>query len=106
MTPTAKISGCFVNPTNPANAQASSKLATAAAESLGLKLQVFNVSKEDDFETAFASLAKQHADGLVIRSDSFYVMRQELLAAATIRHSMPAAFTVGRIRCRGWIDEL
>ena len=75
MNPTAKISGCFVNPTNPANAQASSKLATAAAESLGLKLQVFNVSKEDDFETAFASLAKQHADGLVIRNDAFYVMR-------------------------------
>ncbi len=88
--PTAKIFGFLVNPTNPANAQASTQLATAAAESLGLTLQVLNASHEDDFETAFATLTKLHAGGLVVSNDTFYVTRQELLAAAAMRHKMPA----------------
>lgn len=88
--PKAEIFGFLVNPTNPANDQASSKLAMAAAKSLELKLQVLNASKEDDFEAAFAELVRLHAGGLVISNDTFYVTRQELLAVAAIRHAMPA----------------
>lgn len=62
----------------------------AAAKSLGIKLQVLNASKEDDFEATFAELVRLHAGGLVISNDTFYVTRQELLAVAAIRHAMPA----------------
>jgi putative ABC transport system substrate-binding protein len=87
--PTATAFGFLINPTNLANAKASTNLAMTAASALGLKLHVLNASKEDDFNVAFAELVKLHAGGLVISNDTFYVTRQGQLAAASIRHAMP-----------------
>jgi putative ABC transport system substrate-binding protein len=82
--------GFLVNPTNPANAQASIKLMKEAADALGLELKVLNASKEDDFDVAFVTLVTLHAGGMIIANDTFYVTRQEQLAMASLRHAMPA----------------
>jgi putative tryptophan/tyrosine transport system substrate-binding protein len=88
--PAASLFGFLVNPTNPANAQASIKLMKEAADALGLELKVLNASKEDDFDVAFATLVNLHAGGMIIANDTFYVTRQEQLAMASLRHAMPA----------------
>jgi putative ABC transport system substrate-binding protein len=87
--PAANIFGLLVNPTSPANAQASTKLAEAGADALGLRLHLLNASTENDFDAAFAALVKLRAGGMVISNDTFYVTHQEELAAASVRHAMP-----------------
>jgi putative ABC transport system substrate-binding protein len=87
--PAATAFGLLVNPTSPANAQASTKLAQAAADALGLQLRILGASTEADIDTAFASLTNSHAGGLVISNETFYVTRQEKLAAASVRYAVP-----------------
>jgi ABC-type uncharacterized transport system substrate-binding protein len=88
--PTAAEFGLLVNPTSPANAQASVKLVKTAADAIGLRLQIFEASTEHDFDLVFAELAKQRVAGLVISSDIFYATRSEQLAAAAARYAVPA----------------
>jgi putative tryptophan/tyrosine transport system substrate-binding protein len=88
--PAATVFGLLVNPTSPANAQASIKLAKTAADALGLQLQVLDASTERDFDAAFAALVKLGGGGLVISNETFFVTRQEALAAASVRYAMPA----------------
>jgi putative ABC transport system substrate-binding protein len=88
--PAATIFGLLVNPTNPANAQPSIKLVKTAADSFGLQLQILDASAERDFDAAFAALGKLHAGGMVISNDTFYVTREEQLAAVSVRYAMPA----------------
>jgi putative ABC transport system substrate-binding protein len=88
--PAATTFGLLVNPTSPANAQASAKLVKTAANDLALELQVFEASTERDFDTIFAALAKQRVAGLVISNDIFYATRSEQLAAAALRYAVPA----------------
>ena len=95
MVPAATIFGLLVNPTNPANAQPSIKLVSAAADALGLQVQILNASTEDDFNTAFATLVKQSAGGLVISNDTFYVTRYEQLAAH--RYATPCPRSRNRV---------
>jgi putative tryptophan/tyrosine transport system substrate-binding protein len=88
--PAATAFGLLVNPTSPANAQASTKLVTAAADMLRLRLQTFEASTESDFDVVFAAVAKQHVGGLVISNDIFYATRSEQLAALAVRYAVPA----------------
>ena len=88
--PSATIFGLLVNPTNPANAQPSIKLAQAAADALRLHLEILYAGKEDDIDAVFATLVKLGAGGMVISNDTFYVTHQEQLAAASIHYAMPA----------------
>ena len=88
--PTATVFGLLINPTSFVNAQASTKLAKAAADALGLQLQILDASTEDDIGVAYATLVKLRARGLVISNDTFYATRQEQLAAASLRYAVPA----------------
>jgi putative ABC transport system substrate-binding protein len=82
----------FVNPTSPNLAEAQSKELQAAARSLGLKLHGLQASTDEDFDTAFASVARLGAGGLVISSDSFFFSRSDQLAALAVRHAVPTIF--------------
>jgi len=88
--PAATLFGLLVNPTNPANAQPSIKLVKAAADTLGLQLQILDASTERDFDAAFATLGSLNAGGMVISNDTFYVTREKQLAAVSIRYAIPA----------------
>jgi putative tryptophan/tyrosine transport system substrate-binding protein len=88
--PNAAKFGMLVNPTNPANAQASVKLMKRTADAIGLRLEIFEASTEHDFDRVFAEMATQRVAGLVISNDNFYATRNEQLAAAAVRFAMPA----------------
>jgi putative ABC transport system substrate-binding protein len=62
----------------------------AAARSLGLQIHLLRAGTEADFDTAFATLARLKAGGLVIGADGFFVSRSAQLAALALRHAMPA----------------
>ena len=88
--PAATEFAVLVNPTSPANAQAAVELVKAAADVIGLKLQIFEASTELEFDKIFAELARQRISGLVIANDIFFGTRGEQLAAAAMRYSVPA----------------
>jgi len=92
MVPNVTSLALLINPTSPNLAEAQSKDLQTAARSRGLQLHVLQASTEADFETAFESLARLRAGGLVIGSDSFFFSRSDRLAALAARHAVPAIF--------------
>jgi putative tryptophan/tyrosine transport system substrate-binding protein len=88
--PAAKVIGLLLNPTNATSTEPQSRDLEAAARLLGLQLHILYASAERDFDTVFATLVQQHADGLVIGADAFLSSRGEQLAALTVRHALPA----------------
>jgi putative tryptophan/tyrosine transport system substrate-binding protein len=91
LVPTATIMAVLVNPTNP-NTEALVSDLQAAARALGLQLHVLHASTERDFDTVFATLVRLRPGALVIGADSFFVARDEQLAALALRHAVPAIF--------------
>ena len=66
--------------------------AQAAADTLGLKLGVFNAVTEADFEKTFASLVQAGADALVVSADPLFASRQEHLVGLAATHRVPAIY--------------
>jgi putative ABC transport system substrate-binding protein len=92
MVPTATTFALLVNPTSPNLAEAQSKDLQDAARILGLQIHVLHASTDNDLDTAFATLVRLRAGGLVISSDSFLFARSEQLAALAVRHAVPTIF--------------
>jgi putative ABC transport system substrate-binding protein len=92
LVPTATTIALLVNPTNRTLAEALSRDMQPAADKLGLKLQVLNASTDRDFDTVFATLARQRAAALMIGADIFFISRSQQLAALAVRYAIPASF--------------
>jgi putative ABC transport system substrate-binding protein len=90
MVPSATSMALLVNPTSSSIAEPFSRALEAAARALGLQLHVLHASSEREIETAFATLVKLQAGGLVIMPDQFFLVRNEQLAALTVRHAVPS----------------
>jgi putative tryptophan/tyrosine transport system substrate-binding protein len=88
--PAATGFALLVNPTNPRNAEASTRDLQAAARARGLELRVLQAATERELEEAFATLARERAGGLVIANETFFATRGEQLAALALRHAIPA----------------
>ncbi len=86
---TATNVGVVVNPTSPTAASQLKNL-RAAADGLGLRLDVVHASTEQQFEAVFADVPRLRASGLVFTSDPFFAFRSEQLAALAVRHAVPA----------------
>jgi putative ABC transport system substrate-binding protein len=92
MVPDAKSLALLINPTSPNLAEAQSRDLPEVARSRGLQLHVLRASTDRDFETAFESMSRLGASGLVISSDSFFFSRSAQLAALAARYAVPAVF--------------
>jgi len=92
MVPRATSLALLINPTSPNLADAQSRDLQATARSRGLQLHLLRASTDQDFDTAFASMAQLGASGLVISSDSFFFSRSAQLATLAIRHAVPTIF--------------
>jgi putative ABC transport system substrate-binding protein len=64
----------------------------AAARTLGLQLDVRNVSSKSDLDSVFTALLRLQPGGLVIAGGAFATARSEQLAALTLRYAVPAIF--------------
>jgi putative tryptophan/tyrosine transport system substrate-binding protein len=92
LVPNAQLIGFLVNPINP-NTVSDTRNARAAADSLGLQLQVLNASSERDIDTAFAALVKQRAIALLVSTDPYFSMRTNQIVALAIRHAVPTMYS-------------
>ncbi len=91
LAPKAIVIAVLVNPDNP-KAENDTMEAQAAARELGLQLHILNARSARDLDTAFATLAKQGADALLVTNDVFFYGRQRQLIALAARHKIPASY--------------
>jgi putative tryptophan/tyrosine transport system substrate-binding protein len=91
--PTAARIGLLVNPTNE-NVEGVTKDVTAAADTLGVQIDVVQASDSREIEAAFATLVRNKANALLIGSDVFFISRRVQLATLTTRHAIPAVQNV------------
>jgi putative tryptophan/tyrosine transport system substrate-binding protein len=91
LVPTAKIFAALLNPKNPAAANESKDL-ESAAHSLGLEIRILHASSEGDFETAFSTMNQLRVSGLVIGPDPFFNAQLEQLVSLVVRHAIPTIY--------------
>jgi putative tryptophan/tyrosine transport system substrate-binding protein len=93
LVPKAVAVGVFVNPNAPANAEPQMRDLQIAANALGLRLHFLNVGSEDDAKTAFATVAGERADALLVTADGIFnnQLRDSIVAMAA-RHHLPTMY--------------
>jgi ABC-type uncharacterized transport system substrate-binding protein len=90
--PSARIMVLLVNPATSVLAEAQSRAAGLAAQTMGLELHVLNASTETELEAAFAKLLELQARGLVIGGDAFFTSHSKKLAALAAQYRVPAVY--------------
>jgi putative ABC transport system substrate-binding protein len=93
--PKAARIGVLVNQTNGDNTERTVKEVTAAADPLGLQIEVLKASSGNEIDAAFTTLVSHRADGLLVGPDAFFVSRRVQIAILAARHVLPAIYTIG-----------
>jgi putative tryptophan/tyrosine transport system substrate-binding protein len=81
----------LVNPGNQ-NSRIDTPEVQAAADALGQHLEVLTAGAENELDTAFATMARQRIDALVVKADPFFISQRERLVALAALHAMPAIY--------------
>jgi putative tryptophan/tyrosine transport system substrate-binding protein len=89
--PSAKILGVLVNPKFP-YAQDQLDQLEAAANTAGLRLQIYNASNPAEIDTAFEAIARDHIPALIIAADPFFDTRRDQLVALAAQRAMPVMY--------------
>jgi len=93
--PKAARIGVLINQANVENAERTVKDVTAAADPLGLQIEVLKASSGNEIDAAFTALVSHRADGLLVGPDAFFVSRRVQIAILAARHVVPAIYTIG-----------
>jgi putative ABC transport system substrate-binding protein len=91
--PAARTIALFVNPSNP-NARVHVPDAQAAADALGLHLEVLTASAEGDLEAAFRIMVQQRADALLVIADPFLIASRKQFVALAAGSATPAIYPI------------
>jgi putative tryptophan/tyrosine transport system substrate-binding protein len=93
LVPKAVRIAVLINPGNVPSAEATLRDLPEAARAIGLQIQVLNASTSGEIEAAFATLARDRADALVVAPDTFLISRRVQFATLAARHGIPAAYS-------------
>src|SRR5262245_32258811 len=93
LAPRAERVAVLINPGNVPSAEAALRDLPEAARAIGLQIQILNASTSREIEAAFATLARNRADALVVAADTFFISRRVQFATLATRHGIPAAYS-------------
>jgi putative tryptophan/tyrosine transport system substrate-binding protein len=91
LVPNATAFAVLTNPNTPEGRVQSSDMRTVA-QAMGLKLRIFEASDERGIESAFATLAQDKADALLVGSDPIFLVHREKLVALVAAAAIPAIY--------------
>ena len=94
MVPKAVRVAVLVNPRNPSVVETTVREVQKAAPTMGLQVQIFNASTVSEIDAAFATLARERLDILLVAGDAFFISRRVQLATLTARDKIPSAYPV------------
>jgi putative tryptophan/tyrosine transport system substrate-binding protein len=83
--------GVLLNPNAPESGENKEEIETAARQ-IGRQIFFVTADRDVEIETAFSSLAEQHAGGLVVQGDILFTNQRDQLAALAARHAIPAIY--------------
>ncbi len=89
--PNASRVALLLNPAPPGAANYR-KAVENAAKSLGVSIQVVEARGRDDFEGAFAAMARERVDGVVVQSDPVFFTARKQVVDLTTKNRLPAVF--------------
>ncbi len=89
LVPGAKVIAFLANPNNPSTPEQLNER-QEAARAIGLKIEPVAAGSEDALDAAFAAMAQQRPDALMIGADPFFFSQRDKLAALAIRDAIPA----------------
>ncbi len=92
LVPTATRVAVLVNPANAANTETTSREAGAAANAIGLQIQVFNASTSREINAAFTTLMRERPDAVFVGLDPFFNSRRVQLVQLATRYAIPASY--------------
>ena len=92
--PKAARIGVLLNPNNVEITEKTVKDVNAAADPLGVQIEVLKASNGNEIDAAFTSLVSGRVDGLLVGADAFFVSRRVQIAILAARHMVPAIYTV------------
>ena len=93
--PKAARIAVLVNPGNAAAAEATLKEAREVAPTLGMQILAFSASTIDEIDAAFAVIARERLDALLMGGDGFLFSRRGQIATLAARDRLP---TIGGSR--------
>src|SRR5262249_26014902 len=91
LVPAAKSVAVLWNPIGSASETRLNEV-RSAANSMGLKIQVFNASNSREIDTAFAAMSRERADAFLFIPDSTFNGRRVHLIHLATRHAIPAMY--------------
>jgi putative ABC transport system substrate-binding protein len=91
LAPKAGVAAILVNPVEP-DAAPELMDVQAAAQTIGLKLKMFNASNPNEIDAAFAAIAGQRPEALVVGTGAFFVNRRREIVALAARLGVPAIY--------------
>jgi putative ABC transport system substrate-binding protein len=94
LVPQAGLIAFLVNPIN-AVTEGDIKDMREAARRVGQRITVVSASSETEIDAAFAAMARDYADALIVNVDAFFASRREQLAALADRYRIPASYNNG-----------
>src|SRR6516225_7892852 len=100
LVPTASMIVLLLNPGNP-NAHAYVLQTQAAADALGLRLQMLTAHTEADLEAVFGIMVQQRADAMLVTADPFFIAQREQIVALAAGHAIPAIYAFRWFTDRG-----
>jgi putative tryptophan/tyrosine transport system substrate-binding protein len=91
LVPSATLVAVLVNPNDP-NAASYTRDVEVAARTLGIQVRVVHAGIERDFDIAFATLANERANALLVTLNALFVNKRENLIALAARDAVPAIY--------------
>jgi putative ABC transport system substrate-binding protein len=91
LVPQAQTIAFLVNPTNPVS-EGDIEDMEEAAQSVGQRIAVVRARNEAEIDAAFATMAQQRVDALLVDVDAYFNSRRDQLAALAVRHRVPASY--------------
>jgi putative ABC transport system substrate-binding protein len=82
--------GVLLNPDNWAHPWQMNRL-MLAAQKIGVKVVHADARTDSDIESAFASLARERADAVMLFGDTFFAQQIQQIAQAALKHRLPLA---------------
>ena len=94
LVPNAARVAVLINPANATTAESNLREVQEAAPTLGLQIQILNASTIGEIDSAFATLARERPDALLVTGDAFFVGRRVQLATLAASYKIPAAYSI------------
>jgi putative ABC transport system substrate-binding protein len=92
LVPGAARVAVLINPTTVPTAEITLRDLQAAAQAMGLQIQVVRARTSREINEAFATFARERPDALFVAQDGLLTARRVHLAHLATRHAIPAAY--------------